>query len=327
MEGVVCGVFDEKFLINFMLPSNTFSVADLLLADKLSSGHDSHCLRTDTEQTENPEIVRYCSDHEDDLFEIYSQRRRSTFHSDVILRSEDDERAYDVVVDAIIIALSPILKEGLDMTIFGDECHGQGTNLDLFDSPNWLDGNERTSVNEQFNLTGDEKSAVSYDGDRNSHSNSLEFDEFVPSDMLARLSINPEEDDRCFEVMNDERKQIQSRRSKMKQTTVTFYYDSDQEINDQSYSSSQGGSVPSSRSSRYSKIRVRNALALIVKDCESNQRSRSNKSNGTSAASLKWSHSTSRADAITVDAKLEGWISRVRAIFHILHLVLSSRQF
>ena len=335
MDRVVCGVLDEKFLINFMLPFNAYSVADLLLADKLSSGHQLRCNPLENECLENPEIVRYCSDHGDDLFEIYSQRRRNTFNSDENLRSGDDTRGYDVVADVGIVSLSPILKEGADLTIFGDQGHGQGTTLDLFDSPNWLSVNDRISVSEQLNLTDSKQLARSCNESREFHPNFPEFDEFVPCDMLARLSMNPGEDSSCSEIMNDEvnqRKQSQTKRFKMKQTTVTFFYDSDEEIDDRSNRTSLGGSVPISRISRFSKIRARNALGLIVKNSELCGRSRDNNckkykqrravSRDTTPESLKWSRSSSRTDAISVDAKLEEWISRVSALLNTLYFLV-----
>ena len=307
-----------------MLPFNAYSVADLLLAQKLSSRHELRCGRIDIECLENPGIVRYCSYHEEDLFEIYSQRRRNSFNSDEILRSGDDTRGHDVGADAGFFALSPIRKEGADMTIFGDQGHGQGTTLDLFDSPNWLGVNDHAAVSEHFNLTGGKHLAGFPDKNEKCHLESPAFDEFDPSNMLARLSINPEEDSSCLEIMNDEfkqRRQLQIKKSKMKQTTVTFFYDSDEEIDDQSY----GSSISISRSSRFSKIRAKNALGLIVKNSQlcgkswdninKNHKQRGAISMEASPPSIKWPRSSSRTDTISVDAKLEEWISKVSALF------------
>ena len=319
-----CNVFDEIFLINFCLPLSSFNVVDMINVDmildnkvvasseNLQANADSSprnnndftsdmLVDTQAEFYENPETVRqYCMDNED-ILQLCSQRRRSTFGCNNIVRSNESRSfAYSVGFSS----LSPIMKE-LDNTLFGnDHLCELGSNLDTISSPLWL------SIGNQSNDNYDSQGDLNYcmeTADMNSnklnsplpegntrintcilHNNSSFIPLPLPStdhdfpelNLFAQLSIRNDREKKLTSGDEIEKKQkinkILQKRNRMKQTTVTFYYDSDEEIKDNSEDSAdiQLNSNDYYQSSKYG---VRTALGLTKKNNNKHIKNHKNK--------------------------------------------------
>ena len=146
-----CGVFDEIFLVNFCLPITSFNVVDMTNVDKIldSTSYAGSLILKEEDLTsemldnrpgdlsENPETARQDGMDDEDLLQICSQRRWSTFCLNTKINSAD-------LGVPKLNELSPIMKE-LDDTFFGnDRLCDLFTTFDTINSPLWLEvGNRR----------------------------------------------------------------------------------------------------------------------------------------------------------------------------------------
>lgn len=236
----------------------------LLQPDQFQNDYrEYHC---EMKESESPETAR-CEEEDNDCRHSKNyQRLSSHLLCDDNCRSAEKKDTSNIGFNA----LSPIVNDGIDMTIFGnDQSCGVGCTYDLFESPNWLKISEKCSESE-FSVSTKRVSAPSIDDE----------EEFCESNLFARLSINPGEpqfdDVPLFKDRNHVKEtqlQAQKRKKKMKQTTVTFFYDSDEEIKENLDCNSDFDSLQVAyRADNQNKIRsnfgVRNALGLQKKNIQ-----------------------------------------------------------
>ena len=285
-----CGVFDEIFLVNFCLPITSFNVVDMTNVDKIldsTSYADSLILKEEDltsemldnrpgDLSENPETARQDGMDDEDLLQICSQRRWSTFCLNTKINSAD-------LGVPKLNELSPIMKE-LDDTFFGnDRLCDLFTTFDTINSPLWLEvGNRRnddTKIdskvedlvmnidqmnspvlerNRGIRICGESDNCKplplpTYDHD---FPELNQFDQLSISDCPARKSNHVIKDEKSQKLKKTLRKM-----SRMKQTTVTFFYDSDDEIkeNSEDYESLNNQNQPT-------KYGLRTALGLVRKN-------------------------------------------------------------
>ena len=254
-------VFDEKFLLNFTLGYLPISVADMLLvdyilADKQSRNHcDSDVLEKADRNigiADSPEATRHQAELDDDRVLICSQRCRSPIQCENASHSTEKISA----PGNNFSVLSPIMREGFDVSIFDHDQHCDlGTTFNLFGSPDEY-GSSRTPIPRNQNLSGScsrMSLGQSQSGSSSPDHMSVNIDIMDPFDLnkFSRLSLNPTDSDRRKDKKNKDKnteegevlisnadkysRTFQKKKStKMKQTTVTFFYDSDDEINENS---------------------------------------------------------------------------------------------
>lgn len=253
------GIFDERFLINFCLPTGILNIGDMMLVDSLLERKNrstvaeisidgqkdgdqeiqSRNFCKDVEEcSESPEAARHFKKDENDLID-YNQRRRSIFHNpdkNIDFHDHGADMTFDVT-----LGLSPILRENLNNTT--DENYDRMcTTFNTFGSPNWLDNNEdrnqnKTDIDDDEILPDFNDFNPAYESEDVKDTIIEELPEFCPN-TFKNLSISGKNgDDRTADKSEVSRKS-REKRHKLKQTTVTFYYDSDEEIKDTSDSDS-----------------------------------------------------------------------------------------
>jgi hypothetical protein len=249
MAIAMSGVFEERFLINFCLPPGILSVGDMMLVDSLlerktklmfgevASGgqkdeveeiHPGDTSNKVEECSESPEATRHFKKDENDLID-FNQRRRSIFHNpdkEINFHNHGADMTFD-----INLGLSPILRENLSNTIDGNYDR-MCTTFNTFGSPNWLDNYEGEKKDKPN--TDDEQNLPDfndYDPAYESENIQEELPEFCPN-LLENLSINSQNSDGYTPDKTKLSRKSREKRHKLKQTTVTFYYDSDEEIKD-----------------------------------------------------------------------------------------------
>ena len=289
-----CGVFDEIFLVNFCLPITSFNVVDMTNVDKIldsTSYADSLILKEEDltsemldnrpgDLSENPETARQDGMDDEDLLQICSQRRWSTFCLNTKINSAD-------LGVPKLNELSPIMKE-LDDTFFGnDRLCDLFTTFDTINSPLWLEvGNRRnddTKIdskvedlvmnidqmnspvlerNRGIRICGESDNCKpvplpTYDHD---FPELNQFDQLSISDCRARKSNHVIKDEKSQKL-----KKTLQRKSRMKQTTVTFFYDSDDEIKENS-EDCDDGQINLDNQHQPIKYGLRSAIGLVRKN-------------------------------------------------------------
>ena len=255
MSRTMSNVFDEKFLFNFPMGSLDISVADMLLvdyilADKQSCNHrDSEVLEKADRNIsigENPEATRHHADVDDDRVLICSQRCRSPIQFENASHSAEKLS----VPGNNFSVLSPIMREGFDLSIFDQDEHCDlGTTFNLFGSPDEY-GSSRNPLAENHNTSGSSnRISLNQSGSSSPDHMSVEVMDPFNLNTFSRLSLDPTDSERrkkdedknkeSGEVLNlmadKHSRTFQKKKSiKMKQTTVTFFYDSDDEFNENS---------------------------------------------------------------------------------------------
>lgn len=260
MSRTISNVFDEKFLLNFTLGSLPISVADMLLVDYILADKESWN-NTDSEVleradrnigiTDSPEATRHQAEVDDDRVLICSQRCRSPIQCENASHSTEKLGA----PGNNFSVLSPILREVFDVSIFDQDQHCDlGTTFNLFGSPDEY-GSTRTGAITGNQNTSDSSNRMSLNQSGSCSPDHMSVDIMDPFDLninkFSRLSLDPTDSDRRKKVKekdkNTEKGEVldliadkhsrtfQNKKStKMKQTTVTFFYDSDDEINENS---------------------------------------------------------------------------------------------
>jgi hypothetical protein len=262
MSRTMSNVFDEKFLLNFTLGSLPISVADMLLVDYILADKQS-CNRCDGDVLEkadrnigiadSPEATRHQAEVDDDRVLICSQRCRSPIQCEDASHSTEKLGA----PGNNFSVLSPILREGFDVSIFDQDQHCDlGTTFNLFGSPDEY-GSSRTPIpGNQYTSRSSNRMSLnqSQSGSSSPDHMSVSVDIMDSFDIntFSRLSLDPtdsnrgkknkknkDKDTEKGEVVNliadKHSRTFQKKKStKMKQTTVTFFYDSDDEINENS---------------------------------------------------------------------------------------------
>jgi hypothetical protein len=191
------------------------------------------------ECSESPEATRHFKKDENDLID-FNQRRRSIFHNpdkEINFHNHGADMKFDVT-----LGLSPILRENLNNTT--DENYDRMcTTFNTFGSPNWLDNNE-DRIKDKTDIDDDEMILPDFNDYNPAYESEdiedtiiEELPEFCPN-TFENLSISSKNEDDCTDDKTEISRKSRERRHKLKQTTVTFYYDSDEEIKDTSDSDS-----------------------------------------------------------------------------------------
>jgi hypothetical protein len=260
MSRTMSNVFDEKFLLNFTLGSLPISVADMLLvdftlADKQSCNHCDNDVLEKADRnigiTDSPEATRHQAEVDDDRVLICSQRCRSPIQCEDATHSAEKIGA----PGNNFSVLSPIMREGFDVSIFDQDQHCDlGTTFNLFGSPDEY-GSSRTAVIGNQNTSGS-SNRMSLNKSQSSSPDHMSVDMMDSFNLninaFSRLSLEPTDSDRRKKHKDKEKNKnkekgevlileadkhsrtFQKKCTKMKQTTVTFFYDSDDEINENS---------------------------------------------------------------------------------------------
>lgn len=315
-------IFDDKFLINFTLPLYAYTVAEMMLVDSLLiqpfQNQDNESVRDcQMDESDTPETARYQEEDNYDHLSINSQRIRSGLLPEDYCRSTEKINISDVRFNS----LSPIVNDGIDMTQFGnDQSCGLGCTFDLFESPNWLKNSEKALEGESPE-TADRKFTMPY----------VDEEEFYESIHFGRLSINPGEPqfenislfkDCGASNVSETKGKLQRRRKKMKQTTVTFFYDSDEEIKeDFDRNSDCDSSELAYKGENQNKFRTKfgvwNALGLKKKNIQTSSLSGSDSVDGATLSRVNSATlSTSRARNVKnskANLALMNWMKYVRA--------------
>ena len=267
-------IFDDKFLINFTLPLHAYTVAEMMLVDSLLVqpvyNENNGCeYQSQMDESGSPETARFQDDDDYDHLSIRYQHLRSRSICEDYCRSAEKIHSSDVA----LTALSPIVNDGIDMTQFGnDQSCGLGCTFDLFESPNWLKNSEKCREGKSSDTA-----------DPNLSLPSINEEEFCESNLFARLSVNPGEpqfdsislfNDCGADKVSETKSKLQRRRKKMKQTTVTFFYDSDEEIKENFDCNSDCDSAEiaykaDNQNKFRTNFRVRDALGLRKKNIQS----------------------------------------------------------
>mmetsp|Transcript_7608 Transcript_7608/g.7692 ORF Transcript_7608/g.7692 Transcript_7608/m.7692 type:complete len:702 (+) Transcript_7608:84-2189(+) len=333
MAIAMSGVFDERFLINFCLPPGILNVGDMMLVDSLLEkktkltvdkvtfsgqkdeveeihlGDNSNNVE---ECSESPEATRHFKKDEDDLIN-FNQRRMSVFHN------PDKEINFHNGAD-MTFGLSPILRENLNNTIDGNYDR-MCTTFNTFGSPNWLDNNDG-EIKDKPNIDDEEilPNFNDYDPAYESEFIQEELPEFCSS-MLETLSINSENSvDGYTPDKKKLSKKSREKRHKLKQTTVTFYYDSDEEIQDTcDDSDAKSNSEEIKRGLGHQKRNkgVRNALGMRIKNKESTSSKNSNIHSSNDINSVS-NHSETVNKNEKLPSELDKWMrkkERINSIF------------
>ena len=362
MRSTISNIFDEKFLVNFKIDNLSISVADMLLIDyvlafdKPKNDYDREMFEKAHEDfhiPESPEATRHHVEVDDDRVLICSQRYRSPIlYENVAQLTSTEDR------DALgnFFALSPILKEGFDLTTFDHDQHCDlGTTFNLFGSPDGCGlnyGPQQSSLNTTY---CNKKISLNQ-----SQSPSIYHENIVVNDpfhvhMVSKVSLNPSDSvkrkykEKAYmpdcNTGKNKRSEIlqtlQKKSGKMKQTTVTFYYDSDDEINennsDFNLSEEESVQIMSKDSRSKSKQQchygnVRNALGFKTKTkmkmgmgTGMKMKSAANKRNLSLSPSSRSAHSyesislppatiTPTSTSTTTNHKLQRWMTNVSII-------------
>lgn len=283
MSRTMRNVFDEKFLLNFTLGSLHMSVADMLLvdnvlADKQSCNHRHGEVLEKADKNisigESPEATRNHTDIHDDRVLICSQRCRSPIqcenaaHSTEKLSSPGNNFSI----------LSPIMREGFDLSICDQDKHCDlGTTFNLFGSPDEY-GLSREPLIRSYNTSGS-RNRMSLDQSGSSSPDHMSIEIMDPFNLntFSRLSLDPTDSRRrrkdedknkeSGEVLNliadKHSRTFQKKKStKMRQTTVTFFYDSDDEINENSDLNLDGRSAATASRESNSNFKSKSRLTL-----------------------------------------------------------------
>jgi hypothetical protein len=314
-------IFDDKFLINFTLPLNSYTVAEMMLVDSLLGqplrNQENECEHLcQMDESECPETARYQEEENYDHLSISNQRLRNRSICEDNCRSADKKNTSDVGFNA----LSPIVNDGVDLTQFGnDQSCGVGCTFDLFESPNWLKNSVKCREGESLNTV-----------ERSPTIPNIDEEEFYESNLFARLSLNPREpqfdDGSLFKDcgtghVSESKEKLRKRRKKMKQTTVTFFYDSDEEIKEDYDCNSDCDSADlankaDSQNKFRANFRVRNALGLKKKNVQSSSLSGLDSVNGATISLLNSailsSSSGRNFNTSMANLALLNWIKTVR---------------
>jgi hypothetical protein len=315
-------IFDDKFLINFTIPLYSYTVAEMILVDSLlvqprrNQDNESENL-CQMDESEGPETARYQEEENYDHLSINSQRLRSRSICEDYCRSADKRNTSDIGFNA----LSPIVSDGVDLTQFGnDQSCGLGCTFDLFESPNWLKNSAKCREVESPDAA-----------ERSLSIPNVDEEDFYESNLFARLSLNPGEPqfdnvslfkDCDTGKVSESKENLKSRRrKKMKQTTVTFFYDSDEEIKEDIDCNSDCESAElackaDNRNKFRTNFRVRNALGLKKKNIQSSSLSGLDSVNGgtlslVNSATLSSASERGFNNSIA-NAALLNWIKAVR---------------
>ena len=301
-------VFDEIFLINFCLPVSSFNIVDMTNVDKILAdtsdmgsvigiGEDINIKMLDdrpADLSENPETARQDGMDDEDLLQLCSQRRWSTlcFNNKIASANLGDPKLYE---------LSPIMKESDNTFCGNDRLCDLFTTFETINSPLWLNiGNHRDdesefnndvealvmNIDEMNSPVPEKNSRIRICGVSDDNCTPLplptcdhdfpelnQFDQLSISDCRARKSNSLIKEEKSQKL-----KKISQKRSRMKQTTVTFFYDSDDEIkeNSEDYDNMRSNS---NNVHQPSKHELRTALGLIRKNKNIIQYSISNSGN------------------------------------------------
>ena len=250
MRSTISSIFDEKFLVNFKIDNLPISLADMLLVDCVLAFDKSNndCDREVSEKArenfdipESPEATRHDAEVDDDHVLICSQRYRSPVYSESVaqLKSTEDRDSL-----GNFCALSPILKEGFDSTTFDHDQHCDlGTTLNLFGSPDGCGLNYGPLLSSLNTSNCKKKISLNQSRSPSFYDENIVVNDPFHVHMFSKLSLNPSYSVRrknkeksympdCKTGKNRKSETLQKKSAKMKQTTVTFYYDSDDEINE-----------------------------------------------------------------------------------------------
>lgn len=250
MRSTISSIFDEKFLVNFKIDNLPISLADMLLVDYVLAFDKSNndCGREVSEKAcedfdipESPEATRHDAEVDDDRVLICSQRYRSPVYCESVaqLKSTDDRDSL-----GNFCALSPILKEGFDLTTFDHDQHCDlGTTLNLFGSPDGCGLNYGPLLSNLNTRNCKKKISLNQSRSPSFYDENIVVNDPFHVHMFYKLSLSPSYSVRrknkekaympdCKTGKNKKSETLQKKIAKMKQTTVTFYYDSDDEINE-----------------------------------------------------------------------------------------------
>lgn len=356
MRSTISNIFDEKFLVNFKIDNLPISVADMLFVDyvlafdKPKNDCDREVFekaQEDFDIPESPEATRHHVEVDDDRVLICSQRYRSPVHCENVaqLTSTEDRDAL-----GNFCALSPILKEGFDLTTFDHDQHCDlGTTFNLFGSPDGCGLNYGHLLSSLNASNCNNKISLNQSRSPSIYNENIVVNDPFHVHMFSKLSLNPSNSVRrnnkekaCMpdrKTGKNKRSEILQKKSgKMKQTTVTFYYDSDDEIkeNNSDINLSEEDSVQiiskDSRSKCKQQCRygnVRNALGFKTKTemkmgMEMKMKSAANKRNLSLSPSSRSAHSyesislppttitpTSTSSSTSINHNLQRWMTNV----------------
>jgi hypothetical protein len=226
-------------------------LVDYILADKQSCNHcDSDVLEKADRNiciADSPEATRHQAEVDDDRVLICSQRCRTPIQYEIASHSTEKIGA----PGNNFSVLSPIMRDGFDVSIFDQDQHGDlGTTFNLFGSPDEY-GSSRTPIPGNQNTSGS-SNRMSLNQSGSSSPDHMNIDIMDPFNLntFSRLSLDPTDSDRRKkdkevnknkengEVLileaDKHSRTFQKKSARMKQTTVTFFYDSDDEINENS---------------------------------------------------------------------------------------------
>ena len=228
--------------------------------------------------------------------------------------------------------LSPIMKE-LDNTLFGNETRcALGTTFDTFGSPTWLNQeDDGQDLFQNFNFAVDDENCSSTPRQMSGSSDHLpdiDNNDYCELDMFARLSINnidgidsTHEDKHNPKYEQKIVKKFLRKGPRMKQTTVTFFYDSDEEIKECSQSNSQEQNCYNNHQ-KSCKFGFRNALGLTKKNGRYSDKgglSASTRSSCIESCSAIDDETNSRSShisrpidsSVAINAGLQSWLNTV----------------